>query len=149
VAELEAARKKVERLERALAAGPSAAAAKRQTYTVDGVSLSAAEVEATSEQALRFMGDTLKRELAGQAESVAAVIAAVIDDKPSFLVVASDGAVSRGLRADALVREVARVAGGGGGGRADMATGGGKDPAKLGEALKRVPEIARKLLAKT
>jgi alanyl-tRNA synthetase len=116
---------------------------------VDGVSLSAAEVEATSEQALRFMGDTLKRELAGQAESVAAVIAAVIDDKPSFLVVASDGAVSRGLRADALVREVARVAGGGGGGRADMATGGGKDPAKLGEALKRVPEIARKLLAKT
>jgi alanyl-tRNA synthetase len=150
ISELDAQRKKVERLERALAAGPASAAGKRQTYTVDGVALSAAEVEATSEQALRFMGDTLKRELAGKSgESVAAVIGAVIDDKPSFLVVASESAVSRGLRADALVKEIARVAGGGGGGRPDMATGGGRDPAKLGEALKQVPEIARKLLAKS
>ncbi|MDP2674041.1 MAG: DHHA1 domain-containing protein, partial [Dehalococcoidia bacterium] len=71
----------------------------------------------------------------------------LVDDRPSFLVVASADAAARGLRADALVREIARLAGGGGGGRADLATGGGKDPAKLAEALKQVPDIARKLLA--
>ncbi len=146
---MDAQRKKVERLERSLAKGAGAPAAKRDVHSIGGLSVSAAEVEATSEQALRFMGDTLKRELADlPGEGAAAVIGAVIDDRPSFLAVASEGAASRGLTADALVREVARVAGGGGGGRADLATGGGKDPAKLAEALKRVPELARSLLDK-
>jgi alanyl-tRNA synthetase len=148
LAELDARRKTVERLERALAAGPpdsQVGAGKRETHNIDGVSVSTVEVEVTSEQALRFMGDALKRELAGQ--TAAAVIGALVDDRPSFLAVASEDAAARGLRADALVREIARLAGGGGGGRADLATGGGKDPAKLAEALKQVPDIARKLLA--
>jgi alanyl-tRNA synthetase len=149
LADLDAQRKKVERLERSLARGVGSPAAKRQTHTVDGISVSAAEVEATSQQALRFMGDALKRELANQGEPGAvAVIGAIIDGGPSFLAVASEGAVSRGLTADALIRELAGLAGGGGGGRPDMATGGGKDPAKLADALKQVPNIARKLLAK-
>jgi alanyl-tRNA synthetase len=145
LAEADARRKTVERLERALAAGPGAAAGKRETHSIDGVSVSTVEVEVTSEQALRFMGDALKKEIAGQA--AAAVIGALVDDRPSFLAVASAEAAARGLRADALVREIARLAGGGGGGRADLATGGGKDRAKLAEALKQVPDIARKLLA--
>ncbi|MDO8611202.1 MAG: alanine--tRNA ligase [Dehalococcoidia bacterium] len=148
LAELDARRKTVERLERALAAGPpdsQVGAGKRETHNIDGVSVSTVEVEVTSEQALRFMGDALKKELAGQ--TAAAVIGALVDDRPSFLAVASEDAAARGLRADALVREIARLAGGGGGGRADLATGGGKDPAKLAEALKQVPDIARKLLA--
>jgi alanyl-tRNA synthetase len=149
LAEMDAQRKKVERLERSLAAGGLSATAKRETYTIDGVSVSAAEVDATSDQALRFMGDSLRRELAGQSGGGAAVIGAVIDDSPSFVAVANEAAASRGLTADALVREIARLAGGGGGGRPDMATGGGKDPAKLADALKQVPEIARKLLAST
>jgi alanyl-tRNA synthetase len=150
LADIDAERKKVERLERALARGAGSPAAKRETYTVDGISVSAAEVEATSEQALRFMGDALKRELAGQGEGAAvAVIGAVIDGRPSFLAVASEGAASAGLTADALVREVARLAGGGGGGRPDMATGGAKDAASLSKALKQVPEVARRLLSGT
>ncbi len=96
------------------------------------------------------MGDAIKREMDGQAsQSVVAVVAAIIDGKPSFLAIATGDAVSRGLSADALVREIARVAGGGGGGRPDMATGAGKDPAKLADALKQVPDIVRKLLAGT
>jgi len=130
-----------------LARGAGSPAAKRKTHTIDGISVSAAEVEATSQQALRFMGDALKRELsAGGGQGGVAVIGAIIDGRPSFLAVASEGAASRGLTADALVRELASLAGGGGGGRPDMATGGGKDPAKLDKALGQVPRIARKLL---
>ena len=151
LAELDAERKKVERLERSLASGATAKARRpAKPETVDGVIVSVVEVEATSDQALRFMGDAIKREMAGQASrGVVAVVAAVIDGKPSFLAIATGDAVARGLTADALVREIARVAGGGGGGRPDMATGGGKDPAKLAEALKQVPDIVRKLLAGT
>ncbi len=110
------------------------------------MSVSVVEVEATSDQALRYIGDSAKRELEGAAT---AVYGAVIDEKPAFVAVASEGAIARGLTADALIREIARVAGGGGGGRPDMATGGGKDPAKLAHALKQVPDIVRKLLAGT
>ncbi|MCH7523149.1 MAG: hypothetical protein IH920_05200 [Chloroflexi bacterium] len=147
LAELDAERKKVERLERSLAGGATARARRpAKPKTVDGVSVSVVEVEATSDQALRYIGDSAKRELEGAAT---AVYGAVIDEKPAFVAVVSEGAIARGLSADALVREIARVAGGGGGGRPDMATGGGKDPAKLAEALKQVPDIVRKLLAGT
>ena len=147
LAELDAERKKVERLERSLASGATAKARRpAKPKTVDGVSVSVVEVEATSDQALRYIGDSAKRELKGAAT---AVYGAVIDEKPAFVAVVSEGAIARGLSADALVREIARVAGGGGGGRPDMATGGGKDPAKLAYALKQVPDIVRKLLAGT
>ena len=147
LAELDAERKKVERLERSLASGATAKARRpAKPKTVDGVSVSVVEVEATSDQALRYIGDSAKRELKGAAT---AVYGAVIDEKPAFVAVVSEGAIDRGLIADALVREIARVAGGGGGGRPDMATGGGKDPAKLAYALKQVPDIVRKLLAGT
>ena len=52
------------------------------------------------------------------------------------------------MTADALIRELAGLAGGGGGGRPDMATGGGKDPAKLAKVLKQAPDVARRLLSK-
>ena len=147
LAELDAERKKVERLERSLASGATARARRpAKPKVVDGVSVSVVEVEATSDQALRYIGDSAKRELEGAAT---AVYGAVIDEKPAFVAVVSEGAIARGLSADALVREIARVAGGGGGGRPDMATGGGKDPARLAYALKQVPDIVRKLLAGT
>jgi alanyl-tRNA synthetase len=56
-------------------------------------------------------------------------------DKVALVVLASKGAVERGLSAAEIVREAAPVIGGGGGGRDDMAQAGGKDPAKLDEAL--------------
>jgi alanyl-tRNA synthetase len=45
----------------------------------------------------------------------------------------------KGLHAGKIIKEVAAITGGGGGGRPDMAQAGGKDPAKLGEALDKVP----------
>ena len=56
----------------------------------------------------------------------------------------SQGAVARGLSAAAIVREAAPIVGGGGGGRDDMAQAGGKDPAKLDEAL----SVARQAIEK-
>jgi alanyl-tRNA synthetase len=145
MADLDAQRKKVERLERALARGDGPPAGKRETHTIDGIIVSAAEVEATSDQALRYFGDTAKREIQGAGT---AVFGAVIDGKPAFVAVASKDAIARGLTADGLVRELAKLTGGGGGGRPDMATGGGKDPAKLADALKQVPDVARRLLSR-
>ncbi|HVP04648.1 MAG TPA: DHHA1 domain-containing protein, partial [Dehalococcoidia bacterium] len=55
--------------------------------------------------------------------------------------------IERGLHAGNLLRKVATAAGGSGGGRPDMAQGGGKDPAKLDEALAVVPDAVREMLA--
>jgi alanyl-tRNA synthetase len=52
----------------------------------------------------------------------------------------------RGLHAGKLIREVSALTGGGGGGRADMAQAGGRDPAKLAEALDKTPQIVRRHL---
>lgn len=53
----------------------------------------------------------------------------------SILTMATKDAVAKGIHAGNIVKEVARICGGGGGGRPDMAQAGGKDASKLGEAL--------------
>ena len=100
------------------------------------------EVDAPTEQSLRFMGDSLKREL--KAESV--VLGAFIGGRIVFLSVSGPIAIERGLRADDLVREVSRAVGGSGGGRPDMAWGGAKNQDRLREALQQVPVIAQQIL---
>jgi alanyl-tRNA synthetase len=63
------------------------------------------------------------------------VLGSAAGGRVSLLVTATPGAVERGVRAGAIVKEAARVVGGGGGGRDTMAQAGGRDPAKLPEAL--------------
>ncbi len=74
--------------------------------------------------------------------SGAAVLGTVVGGKPYFVAAVSPDLVQRGVSAGAILRECARAAGGGGGGRPDFAQAGGKDPAKLPEAL----QLARKIL---
>jgi alanyl-tRNA synthetase len=79
-------------------------------------------------------------ELANRAQSKfggdsAIVLGGAEGGKVALVVLVSKGAVERGLSASGIVREAAAVVGGGGGGRDDMAQAGGKDPAKLDEAL--------------
>ena len=100
------------------------------------------EVDAPTEQSLRFMGDSLKQEL--KAGSV--VLGAFIDGRVVFLSVSGPIAIERGLRANDLVREVSRSVGGSGGGRSDMAWGGAKNRDRLQEALQQVPVIAQQIL---
>ena len=68
------------------------------------------------------------------------------DGKVSLMATASDGAVKKGAHAGNLIRSAARIVGGGGGGRPNMAQAGGKDPSKTDEALAEAKRIAREQL---
>jgi len=142
LAEQDALRKRVERLERSLASAPTTDQLLGRAVDVDGVRVLATSVDAPSVDALRYVGDAVRRGLA----SGVAVLGAVIDGRPQFLALVSPDLTQRGLHAGQILKQVASIAGGGGG-RPDMAQGGGKDPGKLDEALAAVPGIVREALA--
>ncbi len=76
------------------------------------------------------------------------ILAARTGDKAALLVFVTDDLVeSKGLRADVLVKEVAKIVGGGGGGRPQLATAGGKEPQKISEALNHGRDVLEKMLA--
>jgi alanyl-tRNA synthetase len=75
-----------------------------------------------------------------------AVVAARLGDRHALLAVVTDDLIGRGVRADAVVREVAKLAGGKGGGRAHMAQASTGDPELAAAALEKVPEIVRPML---
>ncbi|MBA4159814.1 MAG: hypothetical protein H0X65_20450 [Gemmatimonadetes bacterium] len=114
-----------------------------QAVSVDGARVIAAAVEAGSAEELRALGDRLRERLG----SGVAVLAASVGDRTSLLAVATDDLIQRGVRADQVVREVAALAGGKGGGKAHMAQAGISDPGRIPEALAQVVEVVRPLLA--
>lgn len=107
-----------------------------QVVSVGQTQLLAARVQAGSMDALRTLADELKAKL----PDAVLVLGAPSEDKVNFVVVVPKEEVVRGLHAGKLVKEVAAVCGGGGGGRPDMAQAGGKDAGKLDEALKKAAE---------
>jgi alanyl-tRNA synthetase len=111
--------------------------------TVHGVTVVAHEVPGTDVKDLQALGDALRERMA---TGVAALGAALGDGKGTLLVVATDAARERGLRADAIVRDVAAVAGGRGGGKPHMAQAGIPDASRLGEALAVVPSVVSRQL---
>ncbi len=84
--------------------------------------------------ALREMADKFRQKY----DSGVVVLASDLDDKPILIAAVTDDLVKRGLHAGKLVQQVAKVVGGGGGGRPTMAQAGGKDASKLSEALDQV-----------
>jgi alanyl-tRNA synthetase len=95
---------------------------------------------------LREAGDRIRDQLG----TGAAVLGAVMNEKVNFLAVVTDDLISGGvLRADELVREVAKIAGGSGGGKPHQALAGGKQVDKLDEALERGRQLLRERLAGT
>ncbi len=111
---------------------------------VAGVKVVTAEVAGADMQTLREMSDKLR----GQLGSAVVVLATAIDDKPQFIAAVTDDLLPRGAHAGELVKAVARVVGGGGGGRASLAQAGGRDLSKLREALAQVPDVVRQQLKK-
>jgi alanyl-tRNA synthetase len=99
---------------------------------LDGVRVVVSASELPGQKELLDAGNRVQSTLGG---ATALVLGGGDGDKVALVALVSEGAVGRGLSAAKLVREAAAVVGGGGGGRDDMAQAGGKDPAKLDEAL--------------
>ncbi len=99
---------------------------------IDGVKAVFAIREVPNPKALPDLADRLRGQLGDPA---VVVLGAGGEGRASLLVSATPGAVARGVKAGAVVKIAAAVVGGGGGGRDNMAQAGGKDPAKLPEAL--------------
>ena len=98
---------------------------------INGVRVITALFSATPSNALRTMCDKIR----DNAPNVVAVLAATQDGKANIAVAVGKDAQQKGLNAGKIVREVAKVAGGNGGGKAEFAMAGAKDLTKLDEAL--------------
>ena len=106
--------------------------------TVGAFKLLTAKVEMRPDAA-RLLGDTVKAKYS----DAVAVFAAVADGKLGFVVSAGPDAVKAGAHAGNILREVAAICGGKGGGRPDSAMGGGSDLSKIDEALAKVEELLK------
>jgi alanyl-tRNA synthetase len=104
---------------------------------VKDVSLIAARVPPLPAQAMREISDFLREKL----KSAIIVLGTVYEERPSFLAVVTQDLVSKGYNAGNIVKKVAEVTGGGGGGRPTMAQAGGKDAGRVDEAIKLVREL--------
>jgi alanyl-tRNA synthetase len=107
-----------------------------QVQEVDGIKLLTLRVEAPDMEALRSMGDRYRDKIG----SGVIVLGAVIESRPNFVAMITPDLVADGLRADHLIKEVSKIAGGGGGGRPTLAQAGGKDASKLDDALHKARE---------
>ncbi len=141
MSEREAQQKEIERLRRELAMREVGKLLDR-VQQVDGVSVLSAQVEAANADMLREIGDWLKDKLG----SGVIVLGAAIEDKPSLIVMVTPDLVARGFDAVQIIRPIAKIVGGGGGGRATLAQAGGKDASLLPEAIAQAANmIAKKL----
>ena len=108
-----------------------------QVQEVNGVKLLAVSVKDVDMNGLRNLGEQLKEKLG---EGVV-VIASVLDGKVNLMASVTDGAQKKGAHAGNLIKAIAGLVGGGGGGRPNMAQAGGKNPAGIDEALKKAAEV--------
>lgn len=108
-----------------------------QITEVKGLSLLAARIEGVDMNGLRELGDQMKEKLG---EGVI-VLASAVDGKVSLMAMATEGAVKQGAHAGNLIKSIASLVGGGGGGRPNMAQAGGKNPAGIDEAIGKVKEV--------
>jgi alanyl-tRNA synthetase len=98
-----------------------------------------ARVDVGDPKALRELADSLRDKL----EPAVIALGAPTDDGRVLLVCTVSKALTSRVRAGDVIKELAAIVGGGGGGRPDFAQAGGSDPSKLDQALARVYEIVR------
>jgi len=110
---------------------------------IDGMRIVASVVSVPDVKSLQALGDAVRERLK---TGVAALGATFEDGKSTLLAVVTDDARDRGVRADAVIKELAAAAGGRGGGKPHMAQAGIPDAARIPEALGRLPDIVRGLL---
>jgi len=110
-----------------------------QARRLNGVNVVAGRVEGVDEKGLRDMADRLRDKL----QPAVVVLGTVQGDRVSLLAAVSKEATQR-YHAGNIIKQIAPLVGGGGGGRPDFAQAGGKDPTRLDEALQKVYELIEK-----
>lgn len=108
-----------------------------QVVEVNGVKLLATKVSGVDMNGLRDLGDQLKAKIS---EGVI-VLMSDLDGKVNMVAMATDGAMKKGAHAGNLIKGIAALVGGGGGGRPNMAQAGGKNPAGIEEAIRKSAEV--------
>jgi len=136
VSELESERRQSLALERELAK-KIAESLLTQAEVINGVTVLAARVPSLRMQSMREMSDFLRDRL----KSAVVVLGTVYEDKPAFIAAVTPDLVARGYHAGEIVKQVARVTGGSGGGKPSLGQAGGKDKKKLDEALRLVKSL--------
>ncbi|MBM3182877.1 MAG: hypothetical protein FJZ83_02465 [Chloroflexi bacterium] len=139
IAELSVARKRLATLEKNLSQN-AVESLIQKAEKVNGITVLAARVPDSSLSTLREMCDLLRDKLG----SAVIVLGTVCDGKPAFIAVVTPDLLGKGFHAGDIVKQVAGVTGGSGGGKASMAQAGGRDKGKIDEALK----LVRKLVSK-
>jgi alanyl-tRNA synthetase len=136
IAELEEERRQVLTLERELAK-KIAESLLTQAEVINGVTVLVARVPSLPMPSLRDMSDFLRDRL----KSAVVVLGTVYEEKPAFLAAVTPDLVDKGYNAGEIVKQVAKVTGGSGGGKPSLGQAGGKDKGKLDEALKLVKSL--------
>ncbi len=111
---------------------------------VQGVNVLAQQVEAASVDEMRRLADDLRNKLG----SGVVILGAILSGKPMLIAAATPDVVKRGVHAGDIVKSLAPIIGGGGGGRPNMAQAGGKDGSRLQDALQAAPGMVEKQLAR-
>jgi alanyl-tRNA synthetase len=146
VAELQAKQKAFEKSQKSSSGSTLDAAAvaadllQRATALGPG-KLIVSDIPGATDEQLRSAMDSLKK----RSPSHGILLASAADGRVTFVAAVSDDLIAKGLKAGDWVREVAKVTGGGGGGRPQMAQAGGKDPTKLPDALNVARQWAQKV----
>jgi alanyl-tRNA synthetase len=142
--ELEQSRKQTQRLRQELVSAEFDQQLGKVTE-VNGTPVMAMVLSNADVETMRQMTDRFKQHYA----SGVVVLGSAIDGRPALIAAVTDDLVKRGLQAGDLVKTIAQVIGGSGGGRPNLAQAGGKDAGRLHEALDQVlPYVKNKLAAK-
>lgn len=141
--ELKLKEKELEKLNARLAGSVSDEILKKVTET-SGVKWVTEIVDGMDMAGLRTLGDELKSKIG----SGVVILASVKDDKPAFIGMATKDLIAKGVHVGNIIKEIAQMTGGGGGGRPDMAQAGGKDASKLKSAMDKARSLLEEQLNK-
>jgi len=134
--------REVTQLKTRVAMGGGTAADGDDTIQINGVTLARRKVSGLDKDALRGLSDSLKTKI----KSGVVVLASESDGKVQIVVAVTPDLVSK-VKAGQVVKELAPIVGGGGGGRPDFAEAGGRQPEKIDDMLKAAEAVVAKLLS--
>ncbi|MDD7793322.1 alanine--tRNA ligase [Clostridium sp. 'White wine YQ'] len=139
--ELKEKEKEVQELKAKLASGAEEDILKA-VKDINGVSVIAYGLSEVDGNALRDLADKIRNKIS----LGVVVLGSTHGDKINFVAMATKNSIEKGIHCGKIIKEVATIARGGGGGRPDMAQAGGKDPAKLTEAIDKVYQVVENLV---